>query len=49
MAEIFFGITRQVIRRGTFRSVTELTTAIGALIDAYNDRCHPVLLDQRRR
>jgi transposase len=42
MVEIFFGIiTRQAIRRGTFRSVSELTTAIGAFIDAYNDRCHP--------
>jgi transposase len=42
MVEIFFGIiTRQAIRRGTFRSVSELTTAIAAFIDAYNDRCHP--------
>ena len=28
-------------RRGTFRSVQELTAAIGAFIDAYNDRCRP--------
>jgi len=42
MVEIFFGIiTRQAIRRGTFRSVKDLTTAIGACIDAYNDRCTP--------
>ena len=42
MVEIFFGIiTRQAIRRGTFRSVKDLTTAIGAFIDAYNDRCQP--------
>jgi hypothetical protein len=42
MVEIFFGIiTRQAIRRGTFRSVQDLTTAIGAFIDAYNDRCEP--------
>jgi hypothetical protein len=42
MVEIFFGIiTRQAIRRGTFRSVKELTTAIGRFIDAYNDRCEP--------
>ncbi len=42
MVEIFFGIiTRQAIRRGTFRSVQELTAAIGAFIDAYNDRCRP--------
>jgi transposase len=42
MVEIFFSIiTRQAIRRGTFRSVKELTAAIGAFIDAYNDRCQP--------
>ena len=42
MVEIFFGIiTRQAIRRGTFRNVKELTTAIGRFIDAYNDRCQP--------
>ena len=42
MAEIFFGIiTRQAIRRGSFRSVRELTDAIGAFIDAYNGRCQP--------
>ena len=42
MVEIFFGIiTRQAIRRGTFRSVKELTTAIGTFIDAYNDRAQP--------
>ena len=40
--EIFFGIiTRQAIRRGTFHSVKDLTAAIGAFIDAYNDRCQP--------
>jgi transposase len=42
MVEIFFGIiTRQAIRRGTFRSVKDLTAAIGRFIDAYNDRCQP--------
>ena len=42
MVEIFFGIiTRQAIRRGTFTSVKDLTTAIGRFIDAYNDRCSP--------
>jgi transposase len=42
MVEIFFGIiTRQAIRRGTFRSVKDLTSAIGVFIDAYNDRCQP--------
>jgi hypothetical protein len=40
--EIFFGIiTRQAIRRGTFRSVKDLTAAIGRFIDAYNQRCQP--------
>ena len=42
MVEIFFGIiTRQAIRRGTYKSVRELTATIGAFIDAYNDRCQP--------
>ena len=42
MVEIFFGIiTRQAIRRGTFRSVHELTDAIRRFIDAYNDRAEP--------
>jgi transposase len=42
MVEIFFGIiTRQAIRRGTFRSVKELTAAIGAFTAAYHDRCQP--------
>ena len=42
MVEIFFGIiTRQAIRRGTLRSVKDLTIAIGAFIDAYNDRAEP--------
>jgi transposase len=42
MVEIFFGIiTRQAIRRGTFRSVSELIAKIGAFIDGWNDRCQP--------
>jgi transposase len=42
MVEIFFGIiTRQAIRRGTFRSVHELTDAIRRFIDAYNERAEP--------
>jgi len=42
MVEIFFGIiTRQAIRRGTFRSVKDLTAAIGTFIDACNERCQP--------
>ena len=42
MVEIFFGIiTRQAIRRGTFRSVKDLITGIEAFIDGWNERCHP--------
>jgi transposase len=42
MVEIFFGIiTRQAIRRGTFTSVPDLTGAIRAFIDGWNDRCQP--------
>ena len=42
IVEIFFGIiTRQAIRRGTFRNVKDLTAAIGRFIDAYNQRCQP--------
>ncbi len=42
LVEVFFGIiTRQAIRRGTFRSVKDLIAAIGRFIDAWNDRCHP--------
>jgi hypothetical protein len=40
MVEIFFGIiTRQAIRRGTFRSVKDLTAAIGKFIGTSNDLC----------
>ena len=39
--ECFFSvITRQAIRRGSYTSVRELTTAIGAFIDSWNE--HPV-------
>jgi transposase len=42
MVEIFFGIiTRQAIRRGTFRSVKDLITAIETFIDGWNVRCEP--------
>ena len=42
MVEIFFGIiTRQAIRRGSFDSVKDLTTAIRRFIDGWNDRCQP--------
>jgi transposase len=41
LVECFFSIiTRQAIRRGSFTSVKELTAAIGAFIDNWND--HPV-------
>ncbi len=41
LVECFFSvITRQAIRRGSFTSVRELTAAIGAFIDHWND--HPV-------
>ena len=40
--ECFFSvITRQAIRRGTFTSVKELTAAIGAFIDHWNDHPDP--------
>jgi transposase len=42
LVEVFFGIiTRQAIRRGSFDSVRQLTTAIRTFIQAWNDRCHP--------
>jgi transposase len=44
MVEIFFGIiTRQAIRRGTFGSVRDLTQAITAFIDGWNERCQPFI------
>jgi transposase len=42
MVECFFSvITRQAIRRGSFTSVRQLTDAIGAFIDQWNDHPHP--------
>jgi transposase len=42
LVEVWFSIIeRQAIRRGTFRSVRELTAKIRTFIDAWNDRCHP--------
>ncbi len=42
LVEIFFGIiTRQAIRRGTYRSVPDLIAAIRRFIDSWNDRCQP--------
>jgi hypothetical protein len=40
--ECFFSvITRQAIRRGSFRSVKELTAAIGSFIDTWNQHPQP--------
>ena len=42
LVEVWFGIIeRQAIHRGSFGSVTDLTAAIRAFIDGWNDRCHP--------
>jgi hypothetical protein len=41
LVECFFIITRQAIRRGTFTSVRELTAAIGAFIDRWNEHPRP--------
>lgn len=42
LVECFFSIiTRQAIRRGTFTSVADLTTAIENYIDGWNDRATP--------
>jgi transposase len=42
LVECFFSIiTRQAIRRGSFASVSELTSAIGAFIDHWNDHPRP--------
>ena len=44
LVEVWFGIIeRQAIRRGTFRSVTDLNAKIRAFIDGWNDRCHPFI------
>jgi transposase len=42
LVEVFFSIiTRQAIRRRTFKSVKDLVGAIRRFIDGWNDRCHP--------
>jgi transposase len=42
LVEVFFSIiTRQAIRRGTFRSVKDLVGAISRFIEGWNDRCAP--------
>jgi transposase len=44
LVEVWFGIIeRQVVRRGTFRSVRELNTKIRAFINGWNDRKHPFI------
>ena len=44
LVEVFFGIiTRQAIRRGTYRSVKDLVAAISRFIDGWNERCHPFI------
>lgn len=50
MVEVFYLIiTRQAIRRGSFNSVNELMAAIAAFIQGWNQRCHPIYLDQAGR
>jgi hypothetical protein len=34
-------ITRQAIRRGTYRSVKDFVTAVETYIDGWNERCQP--------
>jgi transposase len=42
LVEAWFAIIdRQAIRRGVFRSVTDLNAKIRAFITGWNDRCHP--------
>ena len=42
LVEVWFGIIqRQAIGRGTFTSVTDLTTKIRAFINGWNERSHP--------
>jgi transposase len=42
MVEVFFAIiTKQAIRRASFRSVKELVAAIRRFIEAWNERCEP--------
>ena len=42
LVEVWFSLAeRQAIHRGSYRSVRELTTAIRAFIDGWNDRAHP--------
>jgi len=44
LVEVFFSIiTRQAIRRGSYTSVRDLTSAISRFIDGWNTRCEPFL------
>ena len=41
--ETFFGLlTRQALRRGSFKDVPDLVAAIGRYIAAWNADCHPL-------
>jgi hypothetical protein len=42
LVEVFFAIiTRQAIRRGSFRNVADLVATIRRFCDAWNQRCQP--------
>ena len=50
MVEAWFGIlTRKSVRRGSFASVKALVQHIGDYIEHWNDRPHPLRLDQEAR
>jgi hypothetical protein len=50
LVEVWFGIIeRQAIHRSTFASVTDLTRKIRTFIDGWNNRVHPLHLDQNHR
>ncbi len=41
LVEVWFGIERQAIHRGTFTSVRDLNARIRAFVNGWNDRAHP--------
>ena len=44
LVEVFFSIiTRQAIRRGSYRSVDDLTEVVRAYIEGWNQRCQPFI------
>src|SRR5215213_6287705 len=50
LVEVWFSvIERQAIHRGTYTSVNDLNAKIRRFIDGWNDRAHPLRLDQDRR